>query len=439
MNAVFLESIRMRRAQLNAPRPVAQRPETAPAAAVRYRGRLISVEADALPSRDALLAAFRDLPAPVALTDAEGRLRAHSRGFGDLLRDGLLSAPADAEKPDALYPWAGVELRAAIDGFDAHLSDAQARNGAALALGARRFVLHVKTEHDDEDATIGYVLTLLDVTEEKRRGDDSAAHAAGALRALSVVTEKMAGPIDEAGEAAAANERQVSALAGTAADMEIGVRGAADAAGGFAAKLGEIADRVAETQTLVSQANAEAETTSGVTAALTEAGERIGEVVHLINDIAARTNLLALNATIEAARAGEAGRGFAVVAGEVKDLARQTAEATDSIGAEISRIREVAEKTSAAIEATRRTMSEIDPLSRAIAEVVSAQQSASQDVAGTMTEIAIEISGLSDRLSDIRAESRRLKSAAEGLQDAVAQASDEGFETIRPAAALAAE
>src|SRR3546814_7043839 len=82
---------------------------------------------------------------------------------------------------------------------------------------------------------------------------------------------------------------------------------------------------------------------------LAQAASKIGEVVNLITEIASQTNLLALNATIEAARAGEAGKGFAVVASEVKNLATQTAQATEDISAQIAAIQAATQSSVAAI------------------------------------------------------------------------------------------
>jgi methyl-accepting chemotaxis protein len=114
----------------------------------------------------------------------------------------------------------------------------------------------------------------------------------------------------------------------------------------------------------------------------------IGEVVEVINSIAEQTNLLALNATIEAARAGEAGKGFAVVANEVKQLATQTAHATQDIG---GKIREAQERTSATVRTIgdiTRIMGEIESLSMTIAGAVEEQSAVTQDITRSVTEAA---------------------------------------------------
>ncbi|MEM6491546.1 MAG: methyl-accepting chemotaxis protein [Pseudomonadota bacterium] len=404
------DAFKQRAAQLNRVGEAGAEAAAAPksdASGVHYRGRVIAASEDEHPSYEALLHALRDLPVPVAQTDADGVVKWHSASFGDAMPGKTAPGGADAD-----YPWRGAQLFAAVDGLDAAAA-AKAKTLTAR-IGGRRFDVACSPE-SGADGIIGFLITLIDRSAEDVAADTAAQQAADAQAQRAEDRARVADAASAAQTAAEANARRIEASAGATADVAIGVRAAAESAGGFAAALDDNSARVADTQRLVAQANAEAETTSGVTAALTEAGARIGEVVHLINDIASRTNLLALNATIEAARAGEAGRGFAVVAGEVKDLARQTAEATDSIGAEIARIVEVAEKTTAAIDATRETMGEIDPLSRAIGEVVETQRAASQEVSSTMAEIAGEVDGLSRQLSDIRDGARALRTATENL------------------------
>ena len=158
---------------------------------------------------------------------------------------------------------------------------------------------------------------------------------------------------------------------------------------------------------------------------LAQAAERIGEVVALINSIASQTNLLALNATIEAARAGEAGKGFAVVAQEVKNLANQTAKATDDITVQVSGIQDVSGKTVKAINEVGRAIAEINDLSAAIGEAVERQQDATSAIGRSVDdtthgaqEVATRIAGVSQQADNARRLTSDLRvSAAELLNE----------------------
>src|SRR5262249_58250610 len=124
-------------------------------------------------------------------------------------------------------------------------------------------------------------------------------------------------------------------------DASMSVDSVAAASEELSASINDISQQAAHAAGIASRAVNQARETDGTVQGLQKSAGRIGEVVGLINTIAAQTNLLALNATLEAARAGEAGRGFAVVASEVKSLASQTAKATEEISEQIADIQKV--------------------------------------------------------------------------------------------------
>ncbi len=128
--------------------------------------------------------------------------------------------------------------------------------------------------------------------------------------------------------------------------------------------------------------------TSETVQELAASAEKIGNVVQLINTIAGQTNLLALNATIEAARAGEAGKGFAVVASEVKDLATQTAKATEEISQQIASVQQATQHTVGAIQEIARTITEMSQISTSIAAAMEEQGAATAEIARNVQEAA---------------------------------------------------
>jgi methyl-accepting chemotaxis protein len=207
---------------------------------------------------------------------------------------------------------------------------------------------------------------------------------AGVMGSLGHSAENMRGAAQQVSEAASqTNDSAASTVEKAAtASRDLGtVAAAVEEMSGSVAEIGRQLDNVTQA---AHQAVERATETDRKVAGLAEAADQIGDVVHLITDIAGRTNLLALNATIEAARAGDAGKGFAVVASEVKALATQTAKATEQIGGQIVAIRNATTEAVAAVEQVCQSIGEVDTVATTIAAAVEQQTAATREIAGSV-------------------------------------------------------
>ena len=258
-------------------------------------------------------------------------------------------------------------------------------------------------------ARAGRIRTLVEEFEARVAAQLAAvASSAADLDGMAEMLEASA----QEGSVRAASVETASEQAATVADS------AAKAVRTLSTSIADIATQVSKSASMAQGAVNEAHMTDGSVQALRQSAEGIGAIVDLITAIAGQTNLLALNATIEAARAGDAGRGFAVVASEVKSLARQTANATDRIGSQITAMQDLTSQAVRAIGTTVETAKQMNSLTTAVAAAASQQSAAMHDIgcavagsAASTREVAKSTSGLTER-------AERTGSTASGLRTA---------------------
>ena len=276
------------------------------------------------------------------------------------------------------------------------------------------------------------------VRERERRAETIAATVAGFEETVDQALAKVRGAAERLETASSALNGAADAVSAQASSAEervgaasMNVATAASSAEELATSIGEIAGQAATSTEVASRAVTEAQRTVETMSQLATAATRIGEVIGLIQAIAGQTNLLALNATIEAARAGEAGRGFAVVASEVKNLAGQTARATEEVATQIGAIQSAAGDATEAIEQVNKIISEMSGIAARVAAAVEEQNAAVATIAEGVNRASAEARSGAEAMTRVAGASADARSTADDVKAlAEALAADaEGLDT----------
>ena len=255
-----------------------------------------------------------------------------------------------------------------------------------------------------------------------KMADDFEGSVGGVVNSVSSASTEMQSSASSLSATAEETSKQSTTVAAASEQASSNVQTVASAAEELSSSISEISRQVAQSTQISATAVAEVEGANAQVQGLADAANKIGEVVALITDIADQTNLLALNATIEAARAGEAGKGFAVVASEVKNLANQTAKATEEISNQIGGIQTATQDAVHAIGSIGGIINQMNEIASTIAAAVEEQGAATSEIARNVEqaaagtgEVSSNIAGVTQAAAETGASADEMLNAAQEL------------------------
>jgi methyl-accepting chemotaxis protein len=244
-------------------------------------------------------------------------------------------------------------------------------------------------------------------------------HIAQAAEAVGQASETLSAVSTQMGANAEETSAQANVVSAAAEEVSASVGTVATGAEEMSASIKEIAANAANAATVASEAVGVAARTNDTVSKLGDSSAEIGQIIKVITSIAQQTNLLALNATIEAARAGEAGKGFAVVANEVKELAKETARATEDISQKIEAIQSDTGDAVVAIGSIGEIIEQISGIQNTIASAVEEQAATTAEIGRNVTEAARGSNEIAQNISTV---AEAAGSTSSGVSEAQASA-----------------
>lgn len=295
------------------------------------------------------------------------------------------------EEPKALQM---ISQRIADGDLKVEFSEKILKSQGTLAKSFSDMVTHLKD-----------LISNIDVS--SKEAADKTIDLSRVLSEIKSLSEEMSAQSRMVAAASEQSSSNMTNIASSVEEISSSINGTATAVEEMSSTISEISRNCQKESSIAAEANARAVSTNTLMKKLEKSADQVGKILEIISDIADQTNLLALNATIEAASAGEAGKGFAVVANEVKELAKQTAQATDQIGTQIKEMRTNTSESVQAIGEITAKIEEVNLISQTIVSAIEEQTA-------TISEISRNVSSVSEATNDV---SNNVQDSAKGLTE----------------------
>lgn len=285
---------------------------------------------------------------------------------------------------------------------------------AVIVVGGEKLDLLVSPIYDSNNNYIGPMVTWSVVTTKLKLIND----LTEASQQLSAASEELLAVAESMSASAEETSAQSNTASAASEEVSAGIQTVSTNMEEMTASIREITKNTNESSSKSNEAMTMANDANNVITALGESSLDIGNVIKVITSIAQQTNLLALNATIEAARAGEAGKGFAVVANEVKELAKQTATATEDISRKIEAIQNDSQSAVSSIGAVSESIAQLNSIASNIATAVEEQAATTGEVARVVTESSQGVIQITENIQQVSVAAEQTGKGASDMQQA---------------------